>query len=69
MSHRSVKYSIDNIYALYSSNLVEMTDGIYASHGEHCIIYRIVHLPCYTPKTNITLYVSYALTGVAGSPT
>lgn len=35
-----------------------MTDGGYAYHGEHGIMYRIIESRC-TAETDITFYVSY----------
>lgn len=34
-------------------------DGNYTYQGEHCIMYEIAKLLCYTPETDITLYINY----------
>ena len=35
-----------------------VTDGDYACHGEHWVVYRTVEWLCCIPETNTTLYVN-----------
>ena len=38
-----------------------VTDGDYTYHDEHWVMCRIVEWICYTPETNIRLYINYTL--------